>query len=143
MIICRYSTAEMYHEYKNGTPISEIVNKTGIKRKTWNKRFVRLEKKDETATNNIRNNNYSKSITLENSINNNGDNFASINNPKVAAGDIKAESIATANTFDSKSDACESKNAKIASLSLLAIILFLIGLILILKYILRKCKIPF
>jgi hypothetical protein len=64
LIICNYSTAEMYSEYKNGTPISEIVNKTGIKRKTWNKRFERLEKKNKRVTNN-KNNNYSDLIIQE------------------------------------------------------------------------------
>jgi hypothetical protein len=43
----------MYNEWINGTPISEIVEKTGIKRKTWNKRFERHEKQLEMTTNNI------------------------------------------------------------------------------------------
>lgn len=47
-----YSTEQLYREWINGTPISEIVNKTGIKRKTWNKRFERYEKQLELATNN-------------------------------------------------------------------------------------------
>jgi len=34
----------MYNEWINGTPTTEIVKKTGIKRKTWNKRFERYEK---------------------------------------------------------------------------------------------------
>src|SRR3989442_5453076 len=42
----------MYNEWISGTPISEIVNKTGIKRKTWNKRFERYEKQLEMTTNN-------------------------------------------------------------------------------------------
>lgn len=40
----------MYKEYNNGTPISEIVSKTGISRKTWNKRFERYEKQLQLAT---------------------------------------------------------------------------------------------
>ena len=47
-----YSTEQLYNEWINGTPISEIVNKTGIKRKTWNKRFERYEKQLKVATNN-------------------------------------------------------------------------------------------
>ena len=39
-----YSTEQMYNEWINGTPTTEIVKKTGIKRKTWNKRFERYEK---------------------------------------------------------------------------------------------------
>jgi len=133
----------MYHEYKNGTPISEIVNKTGIKRKTWNKRFERLEKKDGAATSYFRNNDRSDSIIQEKHENNNGDNFSIINNTKEAAGDIEPRSVAPADIFASKGDACESKNAKINSLSFLAIILLLFGLILILKYIFGKYKIRF
>jgi hypothetical protein len=56
----------MYREYKNGTPISEIVRKTGMKRKTWNKRFKRFEKQNNLATINNKNNNYSELIIMEN-----------------------------------------------------------------------------
>ena len=50
---CPYSTEQMYNERINGIPISEIVKKTGIKRKTWNKRFERYEKQlMKMATNN-------------------------------------------------------------------------------------------
>lgn len=51
MILCKYSTIEIYKKWKNGIPISEIVKITGIKRKTWYKRFERLEKKINSTTN--------------------------------------------------------------------------------------------
>ena len=50
---CPYSTEQIYNEWINGTPICEIVNRTGIKRKTWNKRFERYGKQLEMTTNNI------------------------------------------------------------------------------------------
>jgi hypothetical protein len=46
----KYSIIGTYRKWKNGTPMSEIVENTGIKRKTWYKRFERLEKKREPAT---------------------------------------------------------------------------------------------
>jgi hypothetical protein len=46
----KYSIIGTYRKWKNGTPICEIVEMTGIKRKTWNKRFERLEKKHKPAT---------------------------------------------------------------------------------------------
>jgi hypothetical protein len=49
-LIDKYSIIGIYRKWKNGTPISEIVENTGVKRKTWNKRFERLEKKHKTAT---------------------------------------------------------------------------------------------
>ena len=48
----QYSTEQLYNEWINGNPICEIVKKTGIKRKTWNKRFERYEKQLKIATDN-------------------------------------------------------------------------------------------
>jgi hypothetical protein len=42
----------MYNKWINGTSISEIVKKTGIRRKTWNKRFERYEKQLEMPIDN-------------------------------------------------------------------------------------------
>jgi hypothetical protein len=139
LINCEYSIIEIYHKYKNGTPISEIVKKTGISRKTWNKRFERLEKKNREATNNSaelinKNNNYSELIIRENDENNSGDNLAIINTngDKWAINNREmVENVSTTDSFDTKAD-CETiiqgKNEKVNSLLFLFIILFLICL---------------
>lgn len=54
----------MYREYKNGTPISEIVKKTGINRKAWNQRFSRLEKQIMVAKSNSEINNAGKNANV-------------------------------------------------------------------------------
>jgi cell division protein FtsL len=41
----------MYRKWKNGTLMSDIVKDTGTKGKTWYKRFERMEKRHEKATN--------------------------------------------------------------------------------------------
>ena len=140
MIICDYSTDEMYREYKNGTPISEIVRKTGMKRKTWNKRFERFKKKNNLATINNKNNNYSELIIQENKANNNTDNSAIINSINGDNGDKLAQEVAGANTFDSKGGTCEDENEKVDSTVYLFIILLIIGLILLFKWIYDKWK---
>jgi hypothetical protein len=141
LINCEYSNIDIYLEYKNGTPISEIVNKTGIKRKTWNKRFERLEKKNKMATNNNKNNNYSDLIIHEKDGNIGGDNSFIINDKNGDIGDKKGENVATTNTFDSEGD-CEGHNGRVNTLAWLSIILFLIGLILLFKWIYDKWKLP-
>jgi hypothetical protein len=133
-----YSNIDIYHEYKNGISISEIVDKTGIKRKTWNKRFERLEKKNKVATINNKNNNYSDLIIQEKDGNIDGDNSVIINNENGDIGDNRAENVATTNTFDSKGDAKaigKDKNDGANMFALLFIVLLIIGLILLFKWI--------
>jgi hypothetical protein len=126
----------MYDAYKNGTPISEIVNKTGIKRKTWNKRFERLKKKNKlTTNNNNENNNYSELIITKKAEINGGDNSAIINDKD---GDKMAENVSTTNTLDSKGashDITQAKKDRADPLGLLFIVLLIIGLILLFKWI--------
>jgi transposase len=141
LIICEYSINEIFNEYKNGTPISEIVNKTGIKRKTWNKRFERLEKKHKIEINN-KNNNYSDLIIHEKAENNGCDNSVIINNKNGDIGDKMAENVTTTNTFDLEGDceAIKGNNGRKNTLAWLSIIFLLIGLILLFKWIYDKWK---
>lgn len=132
MINSDYSNIDIYHQYKSGTPISEIVEKTGVKRKTWNKRFERLEKKHKVATNNNKRNIYLNLINHELIENNIGDNSAIINNKN---GDKTSENVAITNSFDPKEAIEDGKNDKNDFLAWLVIALFLIGLILLFKWI--------
>jgi hypothetical protein len=128
----------MYDKWKNGFPMSEIAELTGIKRKTWYKRFERMEMKNRLATINNKINNYSDLIINEKRENNDGDNFDIINNKNGDIVDKKGENAATTDTFDSAGafdDISKGKKDKVNWLAFPFILLLLIGLILLFKWI--------
>jgi hypothetical protein len=127
LINCEYSIIEIYDKWKNGIPMSEIVKITGINRKTWYKRFERMEMKNRLATINNKINNYSDLIISQKEENNCGDIV-----------DKRGENVATTITFDSAGGfdgISKGKNDKGNWLAFTSILLLLIALILLFKWI--------
>jgi hypothetical protein len=137
LINCEYSIIEIYDKWKNGIPMSEIVELTGIKRKRWYKKFERMEMKNRVATINNKINNYSDLINHE-KVEHGIGNHAAIINENGDKVDKRGENVATINTFDSAGafdGISKGKNDKGNWLAFPFILLLLIALILLFKWI--------